>query len=551
MSDEAADVYGIRGRVASSASGAQSTSSLIVAPVDTATPFSGTQLLEDGAQLVDAFNNRDWVSGGMAAFSSFADLASTLADPLGSAFSMGIGWVLDHVDPLKSWLEDLTGDAGEVAAAAGTWSNIAGHLETAGADLLSSLDSALAEQRSLAVDAYRRLQSAAAQHLSMSANLARAISTGLTVASTLVQIVHDLVRDALADVIGKASSSALEIAFTLGLASPHAIANVVTTVSKWANRLSGTVTKLVKSFDELSGLMTRAKNLVDKVASTFETIKKIPGRIADRSFSQDLKFAVDACFNPKHTDDMLDAGKSATRRIDDALSSGRFDSEFADLGLTRWSLEEFQAKTRLGVGDPGLSSADLEMLLLIRDDDMLKLKGGDIVSKVHLDQTASLPTYNTLGGFISRADDMAGLDARATFDSLRGDYYPSAEATEPLHFDSSKPLYQTRVMADEAMAEASKPAYSSEMRAHGAKSDIGRTRLDQNLGHTGPYTGHGYTASTTGTTVPESMLSRAYSREPKPVVYQETYNLQNGRRVSIVVSNPFTGNPIRIPTFGR
>ena len=68
-----------------------------------------------------------------------------------------MGWLLDHLEPLKGWLNKLTGDAGAVAGAGATWANIAGGLQTAAGDLLRSLTSTLAQAQSEAVAAYKVL----------------------------------------------------------------------------------------------------------------------------------------------------------------------------------------------------------------------------------------------------------------------------------------------------------------------------------------------------------------------------------------------------------
>jgi hypothetical protein len=108
---------------------------LVAAPVDTATPFSGAGLLDSGSQLAAAIESGDWVEGGMAAFSAAADTIATVSDPLGSLIAAGLGWLIDHFEPLKGWFNDLTGDAGEVQAFAQTWVNIQKQLQQSGDEL--------------------------------------------------------------------------------------------------------------------------------------------------------------------------------------------------------------------------------------------------------------------------------------------------------------------------------------------------------------------------------------------------------------------------------
>ena len=56
-------------------------------------------------------------------------------DPLGEALSAGIGWIIEHLSPLKDWLNELAGDSDAVAAAASTWTNIGATLNSCAGDL--------------------------------------------------------------------------------------------------------------------------------------------------------------------------------------------------------------------------------------------------------------------------------------------------------------------------------------------------------------------------------------------------------------------------------
>ncbi|QAY59762.1 hypothetical protein ET475_07010 [Microbacterium protaetiae] len=241
---------------------------LVAAAVDHTSPFAGTLLVEDGEQLVQAVNSGDWVSGGMAAFSGLLDTAAAVSDPLGSLIAAGLGWLIDHVEPLKGWFNDLTGNAAEVQAFAQTWANIHTQMEAAGTELhrvLGDVDD-LAGQ---AIDAYRRFQQDTAKHLTAAGTWAGAFSTGLNIASMIVQAVHDLVRDVLSQLVGSAISWASEAVFTLGLATPWIIEQVSTRVASWVSKVGKFITRLLESLKSLRGLLDELKPLLDKASELF------------------------------------------------------------------------------------------------------------------------------------------------------------------------------------------------------------------------------------------------------------------------------------------
>ncbi|OLO89989.1 hypothetical protein BKH10_07835, partial [Actinomyces naeslundii] len=79
-----------------------------------------------------------------------------------------------------------------MAAAASTWTNIATKLNSCADDLEAVCTGRLAGQESLAVATFKSLQAGSASHLRMTGGVAGAISGGLTVASVIVRMVHDL-----------------------------------------------------------------------------------------------------------------------------------------------------------------------------------------------------------------------------------------------------------------------------------------------------------------------------------------------------------------------
>ena len=247
------------------------TNPLVAGPVEMSTPFTGAFLLEDGEALASAIENGDWVQGGLAAFSAAVDTVAAVSDPLGSLIASGLGWVMEHIEPLKGWMNDLTGDAGEVAGFAQTWRNVGQQLGTSGADLgriLADLD----DMDGQAIEAYRAFQRDAATHVEAAGTWSNAMATGLEICSTIVKMVHDITRDAIAEIVGAVISYAAELAFSLGLATPLVIEQVTTRVASLATRVGKSVTRLLESGKALKSLLDQLEGLFKQASALFDRL---------------------------------------------------------------------------------------------------------------------------------------------------------------------------------------------------------------------------------------------------------------------------------------
>jgi len=313
---------------------------LVAEVKESETVWSGSRLLEDGVDLKEAFESNSWVAGGLATAATVADTAAAVMDPLGEALSAGMGWIIEHLWPLKDWLNELAGDSDAVAAAASTWTNIGTKLGSCAGDLEAVCSSRLAGQESLAVATFKTLQAGSASHLRMTGQLAGAISGGLTLASVIVRVVHDMVRDAIADVIGKLTSKAAIMAVSLGTAAPWAVSSLAADVSSWATRLAKEVTDVVTSAKNLKGLLSKASRLLDDVGEKF-------AGMAAMALGYGSKNTDNAAKGAKHADDAADATKGAAGTAGAATSAKRASkaADAADDGTKSVSHAADAAKT--------------------------------------------------------------------------------------------------------------------------------------------------------------------------------------------------------------
>ena len=242
------------------------TNPLVAERKDTTTPLAGTFLLEDGEALVQAINDKDWVAGGLAVVGGAFDAAAAASDPIGTLIAMGLGWVLDHVQPFNTWLEQLTGDADQVTAHATTWKNVQKHLQATAETMASHITTDLADMNGRTITAYQGAAGDITRVINAAGTWAGAIGTALDITAFIVQFVHDFVRDAISEVVGSILSYAAELIATVGLAWPIVAEQIATRIAS----LIGQVGRNVKN------LVTSARNLVKKLTdlkSLFHTLK--------------------------------------------------------------------------------------------------------------------------------------------------------------------------------------------------------------------------------------------------------------------------------------
>lgn len=240
---------------------------LVAGPVDTSTAFGGAGLLDSVTQLSASLQSGDWLAAGLSGVGVALDTAAAVMDPFGSLIAAGLGWLMEHLEPLKGWLNDLTGDAGAVLGFAATWENIATAMNGAGDELNRVVTADLEAMSGASVVAYAAYANNLADRVRAGGGSASAMASALRTCSTVVQVVHDLVRDTLAQLVGSIISWAAELVLTVGLATPYVVSQVTTRVSSLAVRVGRSVTDLLTSAKSLKGLLEAMKDVLARLAS--------------------------------------------------------------------------------------------------------------------------------------------------------------------------------------------------------------------------------------------------------------------------------------------
>ena len=236
-------------------------SALVAERQDARSGFEGLGIIEDGHALVEAIQGGSWAGTALGVAFTGLDVASAVSDPIGTLISMGLGWALEWVWPFNELFNALAGNAAQVEANAQTWENVAMALGAAGAQLEEDTATCLSDMAGDGVEAIRTSADGVAEHVRAASQWAQAMADGLRMASGIVQVVHDVVRQAISDLIGTICSVAIEEACTLGLATALVIEQITTRVAALSTHVFEAIGHLKTAFSSFHGLLSELGRL--------------------------------------------------------------------------------------------------------------------------------------------------------------------------------------------------------------------------------------------------------------------------------------------------
>ncbi|WP_236796622.1 RHS repeat-associated core domain-containing protein [Amycolatopsis sp. GM8] len=246
---------------------------LVAQKQDSTTALSGITFLEGGQAIKDGIESGDWASVAMGAVGVGLDAIAAVADPFGSILAAGVGWLMEHVGPLKEALDALAGDPDQITAHSETWKNIAKEVGDVSTDLANQVKADVQSWTGPGADAYRKQAEEVAKTLAGTAQACEGAASGVKTAGEVVAAVRMLVRDIIAQVVGHMVSWALQVLFTLGIGLIWVVPQVVSLVAKTAKQLAELIKNLTKALKALGELLGKASKLFADAGKALKGIK--------------------------------------------------------------------------------------------------------------------------------------------------------------------------------------------------------------------------------------------------------------------------------------
>ncbi|MGV9293327.1 RHS repeat-associated core domain-containing protein [Amycolatopsis sp. NPDC003676] len=245
----------------------------LIAPVKETSAMAGVPLLEDATGLKEAIESKNWAAVAIGAVGTAIDVLTAVMDPFGAIFAAGVGWLMEHVGPLKEALDALTGNADEIKAQAETWTNVAKELEGVSAELTQLVNKDLQDWHGEAADSYRKKADDTSALIASAQKGSEGAASGVKTAGEIVAAVRSLVRDTIADLVGHLISWALQVLFTAGIGMAWVVPQVVSAVAKTASKITQVTTRLVKALKALIPLLKKAGTLFGDAGKALKGLK--------------------------------------------------------------------------------------------------------------------------------------------------------------------------------------------------------------------------------------------------------------------------------------
>jgi len=160
---------------------------------------------------------------------------------------------MEHFEPLREMLDQLTGIPDVVASHAATWNNMATELSAMAEDLQAFLARDLPDWQGAAATAYQELMAFNVEAIAGLGGISFTMMLATQAAGNLVQFTREIVRDLIADLVARVIVWAME---AIGIVTiPWVVAQVVAAVAKWAGRILTFTMALVTSLTNLKTLL--------------------------------------------------------------------------------------------------------------------------------------------------------------------------------------------------------------------------------------------------------------------------------------------------------
>lgn len=228
------------------------TNDLIATPKDETKWYSGISQAEEIVSLCGSIDSGNWKDATISGSGLAMDGMSLVFDPMAALeilLSAGLGWVMEHVAPLKQALDDLAGDPPVIKSYGETWKNVANRLKQVAQEHAANVKADIGGWTGPAAQSYRGEAAKQVDAMNAAAMAANTIGTSVVQAGAMVATVRIMVRDTIATLV-----TAL---ITALLPPGRGTVKAVGMIAKAGQKISRLVNKLTQSLAKLSDQLNK------------------------------------------------------------------------------------------------------------------------------------------------------------------------------------------------------------------------------------------------------------------------------------------------------
>lgn len=257
------------------------TSNPLVAAPGRASSTAGAMLVDSVWRTACEIDNGTAADVGIHGAVAALDLLGTVIDPLQSLAAAGVGWLMEHCEPLRWPLDQLAGNPQAVNAVSQTWHNIAAEMGAVSADVAAATANDTRQWHGAAADAYRDTAAQLADEIGAMQAGASALAGAVTTGGALVGTVRGLIRDVVANVVGDLIAKALVATassfVTLGGSVGAFIAWAVGKIGITIGRIAEQISQLLTRLGELLGRVNTLGGHLGELATSASRYVRVRG----------------------------------------------------------------------------------------------------------------------------------------------------------------------------------------------------------------------------------------------------------------------------------
>ncbi len=185
------------------------------------------------------------------------DTMSLMSDPIATLAGSCANFLMDYLPPLPQMLKAVGGDPRSVQARATAWTSTSQKVETTAKDYLARVNTTLRGWTGPAADSYRKFASTLSESIDSLSRISAGIGKALSAVSGIVERIRAIIRNVIAELVGKLISWVAQALGTWGIGLSWVIPRAVTAIAQRVKKVKEWVTKLVTSVrDALQSIRT-------------------------------------------------------------------------------------------------------------------------------------------------------------------------------------------------------------------------------------------------------------------------------------------------------